>query len=362
MPLSAIINTKNASQTLAQALESLSFADEIIVVDMHSSDQTLAIAKKYTSKIFTYQDVGYVEPAREFAVSKASYNWVLIVDADEEIPASLAKEIRQLISKSLINDKQLNNDSSTKTNQVDSSSLNNSDQFKTDSDKKPPVAYYLARKNIIWGHTLKKTGWWPDYQLRLFVKDKIKFSSTIHQPPQVLGKAVYLPASEELAIVHHNYQTVGDYLERFNRYTTHEKDQHLQKAISSELLIGSFFEELFKRYFHQTGYEDGLVGTGLSFAQANYQLFALLKAWEENCQSGLSNRHHSLKDQKQIDPKKQSKLDSSIQYQSQKNYQNQLKIWKKVQKQLNYYLADWQIKNSSGLSQLYWRVVRKLNS
>ena len=73
MSISVVINTKNTEKTLAAALKSVvHVADEIIVVDMHSTDETVAIAKKYTSKIFQYKDVGYVEPARNFAIQKAT--------------------------------------------------------------------------------------------------------------------------------------------------------------------------------------------------------------------------------------------------------------------------------------------------
>ncbi len=298
MPLSAVINTKNAAQTLKKTLESVKFADEIVVVDMHSSDDTVKIAKKYTNKIFTYKDVGFVEPARKFAVSKAKNKWVLIIDADEQIPIKLAKKIKDLIK-----------------------------------NDQPYNGFYLARKNIIWQQWIKHTGWWPDYQLRLFKKNKIEFSNKIHQPPQVSGQTLYLPTDENLAILHHNYPSVSNYLQRLNRYTTHEAKKNKDQNISASQLLNDFFADFFNRYFYQQGYKDDIAGTALSFGQASYQMFALLKTWENQ---NYANNKESFKIKQQT--------------------------WQTIQKHLAYYLADWQVKNTKGLKKLYWRVVRKLKS
>lgn len=99
--LSVVVNTKNSSTTLESTLKSASFADEIVIVDMHSSDNTKEIAKKYTNKIFDYQDVGFVEPARNFAIKKTTGDWIFILDADEEISDGLKKQIPSLITKNV---------------------------------------------------------------------------------------------------------------------------------------------------------------------------------------------------------------------------------------------------------------------
>jgi glycosyltransferase involved in cell wall biosynthesis len=81
--LSVVINTKNAAKTLPRTLQSVTFADEIVVVDMQSTDETKTLAAEVTDSIYDYDDVGYVEPARNFAISKASSEWIVIVDVDE---------------------------------------------------------------------------------------------------------------------------------------------------------------------------------------------------------------------------------------------------------------------------------------
>ena len=85
--ISAVINTLNEAKKIGRCLASLKgFANEVIVVDMMSTDSTRDIVKKYGAKVFKHKRVGYVEPARNFAISKARYDWIIILDADEEIP------------------------------------------------------------------------------------------------------------------------------------------------------------------------------------------------------------------------------------------------------------------------------------
>ena len=95
--ISAVVNTRNEEKNIADCLKTLQFADEIIVVDMESTDTTKDIAKGYTDKVFDHEMVGYVEPARNFAIAKAVGSWVLIVDADERIPQTLAKKLIEIM-------------------------------------------------------------------------------------------------------------------------------------------------------------------------------------------------------------------------------------------------------------------------
>ncbi|MCX6724702.1 MAG: glycosyltransferase family 2 protein, partial [Candidatus Shapirobacteria bacterium] len=95
--ISVIVNTWNEEENLKRCLESVRrIASEIIVVDMHSKDRTAAIAKKLGAKVFFYKYLSYVEPARNFAISKTTGDWVLILDADEEITPFLAKRLQDL--------------------------------------------------------------------------------------------------------------------------------------------------------------------------------------------------------------------------------------------------------------------------
>ena len=95
--LSIVINTKNCESTIVRTLQSVrQVADEIVVVDMQSSDQTVELAKRYTDRIFAIKDVGYVEPARNFAVSRAKSDWILVIDADEQLSSGLRNFLFEL--------------------------------------------------------------------------------------------------------------------------------------------------------------------------------------------------------------------------------------------------------------------------
>ena len=98
MRISVVVNTKNEGRTLDRCLASAAWADEIVVLDMSSDDETVAVARKYTEKVFSCPDFGYVEPARNLAISHATGDWVFLLDADEVVPARLAAGIRKIIA------------------------------------------------------------------------------------------------------------------------------------------------------------------------------------------------------------------------------------------------------------------------
>src|SRR5690606_14218835 len=127
-----------------RTLKSVRFADEVVIVDMQSTDATLAIAQEVTDRIISVKDVGYVEPARNTALSKATGDWILLVDADEEVPETLRDYLFERME------------------QPDSAE-----------------AYYLPRKNIVFGTWYHYAGWWPDYQLRFFKRGTVTWPTKI---------------------------------------------------------------------------------------------------------------------------------------------------------------------------------------
>ena len=246
MSISAVLVVKNEEKRLARALKSLKFVDEIVVFDMLSTDHTQAVAKKFTDQVFsTPEDFGYVEPARNLAVSKAKGEWILVLDADEEVPKSLADKIKDLI----------------KANDTD--------------------VFFLPRKNLIFNKAIKHSGWWPDYQARLFKKGMVEWQVGVHRQPDIKGQAEYLPAKADWAIIHHNYETVEDFVERSQKYTSLQaKERKNLKTISTEDLIQAFNSEFLRRFFLKKAYQDGMHGLALSLLQSNYELLIKLKQWQ----------------------------------------------------------------------------------
>jgi (heptosyl)LPS beta-1,4-glucosyltransferase len=245
--ISVVINTLNEEENLPRALASIKkLADEIIVVDMHSDDKTVEIAKKAGAKVFKHKRMGYVEPARNFAIKKATKDWIFIVDADEEISPSLRTSLRKIVDR-------------------------------------PDADYYrLPRKNVVFGKWIKHSRWWPDYNIRFFKKGAVFWSEIIHSVPETYGKGLDLEASEKSAIIHNHYDSTEQYLDRMNRYTTEHaknkvKDGYVFKWVD---LIIKPINEFLSRYFQGEGYKDGVHGLALAGLQAFSEFVMYLKIWQ----------------------------------------------------------------------------------
>ena len=231
MAVSVVINTLNEAENLPCALKSIhGWADEIVVVDMHSDDDTVQIAKKHGARVFTHPRTDYVEPARNFAISKATGDWILILDADEELPPALRDRLLEF------------------THQTEITHVR------------------VPRKNIIFNRWIEHSRWWPDYNIRFFKPGAVTWDDAIHSIPLTRGAGFDLPAKEDLAIIHHHYQSISQYLDRHNRYT----DQLIKPFIEKNYqfhwpdLITKPTHEFLSRYFAGEGYKDGLHGLALA--------------------------------------------------------------------------------------------------
>jgi len=297
MSISAVLVVKNEEKNLERALKSLDFVDEIIVFDMQSTDQTTKIAKKFTDQVFsTPKDFGYADPARNLALSKAKGEWLLALDADEEIPEALAKKVKELIKKD-------END-----------------------------VYFIPRKNLIFGKAIKHSGWWPDYQARLFKKGMVEWQVGVHRQPDIKGKAQYLPAKKDWAIIHHNYSDIEDFVERSQKYTSlHAQERKAKEQITSQDLFEAFNSEFMRRFFLKKAYQDGMHGIALALLQSNYELLIKLKQWQAQ---GFPEHH--LSDQQLI------------------------KILKAQRADFNYWLSDLEISQAKFLQKIYLKFKRKL--
>lgn len=245
--ISVVINTLNEEANIARAINSVKWADEILVCDMYSDDDTAVIAKKLGAKIIFHKRVGYVEPARNFAISKAAGEWILILDADEEIPETLAQGLKEMVDK-------------------------------------PIVSTYveIPRKNIIFGKWMRASMWWPDYHVRFFKKGSVIWNNKIHSKPTVEGQGLTLPAEERWAITHHNYNNVDQIVERHLRYTTIQAKELRDDGVKVGWrdLISKPLGEFLGRFFANRGYEDGMHGLALSMLQAFFNLMVYLKLWQ----------------------------------------------------------------------------------
>lgn len=248
--LSVVITAWNEQDNISRAISSVKkiAGEVVVVVDKDTSDSTAEIAKKMGAKVFWHVHTGIVEPMRNFSISKAWGEWILVLDADEEIPRSLASEIQKIISS-------------------------------------PRADYYrLPRKDIIFGKWIKSQHWWPDYVYRLFKKGSVTWEDAIHSIPYTRGKGLDLPPDETHAIIHHHYTSISQYVDRLNRYTDHQ----IQYLISSGYnfswadLVTKPVSEFLNQFFARQGYKEGIHGLALSGLQMFSELVLYLKLWQHS--------------------------------------------------------------------------------
>lgn len=297
--ISAVLVVRNEENNLLRCLNCLSWVDEIVIVDMESTDGTVALAKKFTDKIYSHPQVGFADPARNFAIEKATGPWILMVDADEEIPSSLAYKLKEL------------------------------------AQAPAGVSFFrLPRKNIIFGRWIKHSRWWPDYIIRFFKKGSVGFLPQVHGVPLTRGEGKDLDESEEYAIIHHNYQTVSQFLERLNRYTSEQvKDLSSQGyKFNWQDLVKKPTSEFLSRFFIGEGYKDGIHGLALALLQAFSELVLYLKVWEKG----------EFKEEGDLEEKMMGQLKNS-------------------QKEINYWLRTIQLREAkTWLGRMLFKVFRKL--
>lgn len=241
--ISVVINTFNEERRLPYALRSVkSWVDELIVVDMYSDDKTVQIAEEFGAKVFFHERLGYADPARDFAIEKASGNWILMLDADEIIPAPLSIRLCQIA----------NNDEADIVN-----------------------IHYLS---YLLGRPLQYTGWGP-FQVkhsRFFKAGYVLTSADIHNFINIQAKAriLEIPYSPELCIVHFNYIDSTHFIEKLNRYTTIEAQHAFRNRKKSSLIraLLSSVREFNRRYILKKGYLDGWQGLYLSLFSSFYRL------------------------------------------------------------------------------------------
>lgn len=245
--LSVVISAYNEEKKLPDCLESVSFADEIIVVDNESSDITVEIAKKYKAKVYSRPNNLMLNVNKNFGFTKATGDWILSLDADERVSEELRQEIQTLVSK---------NESSL-------------------------VGFQMPRKNIIFGKWITHTGWYPDYHLRLFKNGKGKFAEK-HVHEKITSEGDIGTLSGDL--IHESYDSIMQFMQKmYLIYAPNEAEQLLKNGyiFSYKDAIRFPFREFIGRYFAREGYKDGFHGLMLSLLMAFYHFIVFANLWEE---------------------------------------------------------------------------------
>jgi glycosyltransferase involved in cell wall biosynthesis len=249
--ISVVINTLNEEKNLPFALRSVQpWVDEIVVVDMYSTDRTVEIARQFGAQVHLHRGPGFNYAARAYAVTQGSSEWILMLDADELIPVALSRDLRRIAD----------------SGEVD--------------------VVLLPRTNYLLGAVVRNTGWGAtqDHQMRFFRKGFVVGTSLAHQDfKRVDGARIsVLPYRGDNAIVHFNYFDTEQFIEKLNRYTSIEAKQAFEGGFRTKpvraLLRGIM--EFRDRYITARGFRDGWRGFYLSLFMCFYRIVMRAKLQE----------------------------------------------------------------------------------
>jgi glycosyltransferase involved in cell wall biosynthesis len=294
MNLSVVIVTFNEEANLGRTLESVKplVADgkgEIILVDSGSTDRTVEIAVSFGAKVFVEEWKGYAAQ-KNSAIDKAEGDWILSLDADEELQSGTAGLIHLLMSKpDGFTERELQDlvraeggDSLDTVERV--MALEESVDLNRRSAEDIPLAlsgYWFPRKNFFLDRWIRHGGFWPDPKLRLFRRGYGRVESrTVHETIKVDGYTARLKSG---ALIHHSYPTLADYVEHMNRYSSLGAEMVVAKGAVRFSVINIVLRPLMTflyNYFFRLGFLDGREGLLLHLYHAVYVSWKYAKAWE----------------------------------------------------------------------------------
>lgn len=240
IPISVTIITLNEENNIAACLDTVSWADEIIVVDAFSTDQTCSIARRYTDKVCQRYMGDEFGEQRQYALSLASHEWVLYVDADERV----TKELREGIQKAVMSNQ-------------------------------PVSGYKIQRRSFMYGGWLRYGGLDNDWNIRLFRRTKASFTLVkVGEGVRVEGTVAVLQGK----LLHYTYPTVSVHVDKINRTTS--GDGQGRGRFSILHLFLSPLSKFIRMYFFQKGFLDGMRGFIWCSLSAWYNFLRDLKVWE----------------------------------------------------------------------------------
>ena len=241
--VSVTIITINEAANLAAALESVKWADEIVVVDAESTDDTAAIARRYTDRVVVRPWPGYVAQ-KNFAAEQAAHDWIFSLDADERVTPALAGEITTLLQQ----------------------------EPSAPGYRVPRVTFHLGR----W---IRSTDWYPDYQLRLYDRRRGRWTGRyVHESVTVDGA----PGRLTNDLQHYAYRDVSHHMQSMDRYTSLAARQMYEDGRRAGWFDVMIHPRLafFRNYILRGGFRDGMPGLIVSAMNAHYVALKFAKLWE----------------------------------------------------------------------------------
>lgn len=245
MNISVLVLAKNEEEMIEECLSKLNFADEIIILDQGSKDNTVKIAAKFTDKIFHSSTEDFAKNRNSLA-KMAKGEWLLYVDVDERFPQETISELKLI----------------------------------TNSSDKIASVFYFPRKNYILGKWVKHGGWWPDYSPRLFQKDDlIKWEGSVHESPKVKGESSYL----KNPIIHQSARNMSQMFAKTIKWAEIEAKLYNQTNypnVTILKIIKAAIREFLRRYIFKIGFLDGSVGLIEGIYQAIHLVIVYTYLWE----------------------------------------------------------------------------------
>lgn len=256
LPVTLCVSTRNAAAHLDGCLAGCAdWVSEIVVVDMESEDGTREIAQRYGAHVIEVPNAGFAEPGRQRFIDAATQPWLLVLDADERSTEGL----RELVARTAARE---------------------------DVD-----GVWLPRRNRVFGHWFRGAGYWPDRQMRLFRRERTHWPPTVHTWAQVDGVTEEAPADPDAAIVHLQYDTIGAWVERNNRYTDAEVERAVAAGRKPSVVRLAWLPlaHFVHRFVRERGFRDGWPGLAVSLLVAINTVHTELKLWDHTRTSRSSS-------------------------------------------------------------------------
>jgi glycosyltransferase involved in cell wall biosynthesis len=241
--LSVTVITLNEAHRLRRCLESIAWADELVVVDAESQDKTVQVAREFTDRVVVRPWAGFAAQ-KNFALDQCTGEWILSLDADEEAAPELRAEIMTTIAGARACD-----------------------------------GYAVRRRNIFLDRWIRHGGLYPDWQVRLFRRGRGRFEArAVHESVSVAGSLGRLSGH----LVHRSYEGVSDFVERANRYSSLAAEQMIREGrrVRAGELVAKPLGRFLSMYLLRRGVLDGRRGLLLASLYAYYVFMRSAKVWE----------------------------------------------------------------------------------
>lgn len=241
--LTAIIPVGNEIHNIEEVIASVSFADEILVVDSYSTDGTFELAEKLATKVIR-RTFDYPASQKNWAIPQAKHEWILLVDADERVTPELKAEIMKIL----------------------------------ENPNPNIVAYWIGRMNHFMGERVHYSGWRNDKVIRLFRRDFCKYEDK-HVHEEIIANGTV--GSLKNKFYHNTYTTFDAYMNKMNKYATWQAKDYDKKTgmLTPYHFIIKPFWGFFKHYVVQSGFRDGVIGLTIGYIQGYVVFMRYVKLW-----------------------------------------------------------------------------------